>query len=84
MARRDLSALTTDQLRQQVGAMRKVHAVVTGIFLVIILAWVVGGYWRQNVAVFLSTVAMAVAIWAMQFSVRSGLEKELGKRGPTP
>ena len=81
MAARSLSDMPTDELRRQVQAMRKVHTVIIGIFAVIVLVWLVGGYWRQNIPVFISTVAMSVAITAMQIASRGRLQKELARRG---
>jgi hypothetical protein len=81
MAARPLADVPTDELTRQLAAVRKVHLVITGIFAVIVLTWIVGGYWRQSLPVFVSTVAMSVAITAMQFSMRARLEKELARRG---
>lgn len=83
MAARPLTDIPTEELTRQLGALRKVHTVITGIVAVIVLTWIVGGHWRQNLAVFVATVAMSVAITAMQFSARARLEKELARRRAT-
>lgn len=74
------AATTTDELKAKLAAARKIYAVVIAIFGVIILAWIVLGLWRENVPVFISTVAMAVAISALLMASRNKLSSELKKR----
>jgi len=81
MAKTPIADKSTAELTSNLNAAKKVHLVTMIIFGVIILAWVVGGYWRKNVPVFISTVAMALAISAVQIASRSGLVAELKRRG---
>ena len=72
--------LTTDQLRAKLQSIQRVHTTVVGIFVVIILAWLVLGYWKTNVPVFISTVAMSIAISGALLASRFGLHAELEQR----
>lgn len=80
MAKTPLSEQPTEAIRARLSAIRKVHFAIAAIFAVIILAWIVGGYWRQNLPIFLSTVAMAVGVTGMQFAIQGGLVAELRRR----
>ena len=80
MAKTTPADLPTEELRSKVKAITTIQNTVVVIFAVIILAWLVLGYWRTNLPVFISTVAMAVAISATQIATRSGLVAELRKR----
>jgi hypothetical protein len=66
-----------NQLRRQVRALRNIQWAVTGIFLVIITAWLATGSWDANLPAFIGTVAMAVAITAMFSAIRSGPARRL-------
>lgn len=69
-----------DQLKQKLGAIKKVHYAIIGIFMIIILAWLILGYWKDNIPVFISTIAMTVAISGALLASRSGLSSEISKR----
>lgn len=81
MAKQPLTEKSTEQLQSALSAAKKVHLTTATIFAVIILAWVVGGYWRKNIPVFIATIAMALAIYAAQVASRGSLVAELKKRG---
>ena len=72
--------LTTEQLEAKLKSIRVIHMTTVAIFAIIILVWIVLGHWRENLPVFISTVAMAVAISTLQFSSRSCLKSELKRR----
>ncbi len=55
----DLSNLTTDELLQRLKSMRNVQLIVSLIFAVILAAWVILGYWKTNMPVFIITMVMA-------------------------
>jgi cyanate permease len=79
----DLSAVTTPVLEGRLKAALAVQRTVTAIFAVIIAAWLALGYWKSNVPVFISTVAMGVAISAMTSIAPRAVKAEL-KRRNTP
>ncbi len=81
MAKTTTAEKSTEQLTSALNASRKIQLATMIIFAVIILAWVVSGSWRQNIPVFISTVAMAVALYAAQTAARGALVAELKKRG---
>jgi hypothetical protein len=81
MAKTTLADTPTEELHSKLKAINAIQNTVLGIFFVIILAWIVLGYWRTNLPVFISTVAMGIAIAAMQAATRSSLQAELRKRG---
>lgn len=80
MAKQDLSALSLEALESALRQKRTLLRTVAGIFGVIVLAWVVLGYWRENTPVFISTVAIAVAVTASAWASVRGLERELRRR----
>jgi hypothetical protein len=71
---------STDELRRLVRARNVIALVIAGIFGVIILAWVVLGYWRDNLPVFLSTLVLALSTQVMMRATSGGLVKELARR----
>ncbi len=80
MAKTTLADTPTEELCAKLRAIKIVQNTITGIFGLIILAWLVLGYWRTNLPVFFGTVAMALGVSAMQLATRSSLVKELKKR----
>ncbi|MCC7001080.1 MAG: hypothetical protein IT357_02900 [Gemmatimonadaceae bacterium] len=80
MATKDLSAQSTADLESALRKLTALTRTVSIIFGVIVLVWVLGGYWRQNVPVFISTVALSVAITAMQYTSMSAVRAELARR----
>jgi hypothetical protein len=53
---------------------------VAAIFGVIILVWVVGGYWRQSLPIFLSTIVLAIGSTAAVGASQGWLSAELLRR----
>lgn len=80
MAKPSLSERSTEDLQTMLRAAGTLRRTVAIIFGVIILAWIVGGYWKQNVPVFISTIAMGVAVTAAQFASVSSIRTELERR----
>lgn len=75
-----LEGLSTEQLTAKLRTARAIQRTTTGIFAVIILAWIVLGLWRANLPVFISTVAVSLALTVSQAASRRGLEMELQRR----
>lgn len=80
MAKRPLSDYSIEELEGALRSARLIQLTVAAIFSLIILVWIVGGYVTQNTPVFISTVAMAIAIVAVQHASTSALRKELASR----
>ena len=80
MAKTSLADTPTDELRSKLKTIRVIQNTIVGIFGVIILAWIVLGYWKSNLPEFISTVAMGLAVSAMQVATRSSIVAELRKR----
>ena len=74
------AGMTAEQLEAKLSSVRKLHTTVMAVFAVIILAWLVTGYWRGNLALFISTVAGAVTISAALLASRQGLIAEVKRR----
>ncbi len=55
-----LERLSDAELAQKLKSFRALQITVAAIFGLIILAWLVLGYWRTNVPVFVSTVTMGI------------------------
>lgn len=66
-----------EELKARLNMIRSIHLVFTAVFCLIILAWIVFGYWSTNLPVFISTLAMAVAVFVIFVAMRSGLAKSL-------
>jgi len=77
---KDLSQLTNDALHGKLKAAQAIQRTVFGIFGVIILAWIVLGFWRTNTPVFIITVAVAVAAGAAVSAAPRGIRAELARR----
>ncbi len=80
MPRVALKEMTTEELQSKLKDSRTLSRVILGISLLIIALWIVLGYWRSNLPVFISTVVMFVAILTTTFALRQGLIAELRKR----
>ncbi len=74
------SALTDEELQAKLKTFNSIQIATAGIFTVIILVWILLGYWKTNLPVFVTTVALAIVISASQFASTSGLRGELAKR----
>lgn len=75
-----LSEMSVEQLKNKLNTVRKVQMTVGGIFVVIILAWLVLGYWKTNVPVFISTLCVAVGSLTAMTASAAGLSAELKRR----
>ncbi|MDX2030877.1 MAG: hypothetical protein SF339_09430 [Blastocatellia bacterium] len=80
MAKKVSSELSDEQLRAKLKAAKAVQLTIAIIFGIIILAWIVGGYWQKNVPVFISTLAMAISITTLVSLVPRKLANELKQR----
>lgn len=80
MAKKDLSTLTDQELESKLKIVSTIAATTTGIFIVIILVWLLLGYWKSNVPVFISTICVAVVSSSSQYAIRQGIRKEIEKR----
>lgn len=80
MAKRPLSDCSVEELEGALRSARVLQRTVAAIFGLIILVWIVGGYVTHNIPVFISTVATAIAIVAVQHASTSALRKELASR----
>ena len=76
----DLTSLSTDELRAKLKSTQAVQRTVAGIFAVIVLAWIVLGYWRTNTPVFISTIAMGVAAVVATSTAPRAVQAELARR----
>lgn len=74
------SDMTTEELKARLRTVRRVHGVTVAIFAVIILAWIVMGFWSRNLPVFITTVAMALTISTIMIPTRQRLSAELKRR----
>lgn len=83
MAEQSKEPMTVEQLRAKIGAIKKVQAAIMVIFAIIILAWIVLGYWKDSLPVFISTVVMAAATSVMFMATRNTLVAELKAREST-
>ena len=80
----NLSEMSTADLKSKLSSIRKIQLTVAIIFGVIILAWIVLGYWKTNVPVFISTVAVSITSVAAMTVSSSALAAELKKRENPP
>ncbi len=69
-----------EQLQAQLASARTTLAVVIGIFGLIILVWIVMGYWVDNPPAFLITVVIAVALSGILFTRQRSLAARLNRR----
>ena len=76
----DLSQLSTEALQQRMKAMQTINRTAIGIFAIIVLAWIVLGYWRDNTPVFISTVVLAVGIGFITSIAPRNLRAEIERR----
>jgi uncharacterized membrane protein YccF (DUF307 family) len=80
MSNESQPTVSVEELRAKLNAIKKIHGVIIGIFVVILFFWLVLGHWKENVPVFISTVAMTVAITGALVASRSGLAAEVKRR----
>ena len=75
-----LEQCTTDELEARCRSMRGVQYAISGIFALIILAWLVLGEWSENLPMFISTVMMGVALSIIMALTRRPLVAEIRRR----
>ena len=80
MAKVDLSTLSVEQLETALRGRKNLQFVVLGIFGVIVVAWLVLGFWRENLPVFISTVVVALGTSASLHAATQGVRTELQRR----
>jgi len=80
MAEKISPELSDEQLQAKLKAAKAVQLTVAIIFGIIVLAWIVGGYWQKNVPMFISTLAMAISITTLVSLVPRKLANELKQR----
>lgn len=76
----DPTRLTTEQLEAKLTSAVTLQRTVLIIFGVIVLAWIVLGYWRTNIPVFIVTLATSVAVSASMFVTARDLRREIARR----
>lgn len=78
--KKELSEYSTEELHAKLRTVRSIRTTSLVIFGLIIIAWVVLGYWKSNTPVFISTVALAVTILAATSVAPNLVSAELKKR----
>lgn len=76
----DLTSHSIETLRTKLKSAQAIQRTVAGIFAVIVLAWVVLGFWRTNTPVFISTLAMGVFAVAVTSIAPRALKTEIARR----
>ena len=76
----DPTRLTVEQLESKLTSAVALQRTVSIIFGVIVLAWIVLGYWRTNIPVFIVTLTTAVAVSASSFATARNLRREIARR----
>lgn len=72
--------MSTDTLKSQLGRLKKLHTAIMVVFVIIIMLWVILGYWQKNMTFFISTIMLSVVISGSLIASRSGISNELKKR----
>ncbi|MCG9896130.1 MAG: hypothetical protein MH204_11710 [Fimbriimonadaceae bacterium] len=80
MAKTPKNKPTLEQLEALLRAQTAMTYTIGGIFALIVLMWIVLGHWRENVPVFITTLAMAVGLTAIQVSRRGTILAEIRRR----
>lgn len=80
MANENLANLSTAELEQKLRAGRATQRIVLVIFGIIILAWIVLGYWRSNTPVFISTLVVAIGAGIAVGAGPRSITQELQRR----
>lgn len=76
--------MTSEELEAKLAKAKSLQGTVIGVFIFIVLAWLVLGLWRKKIPVFISTVVMSVAATAVVTSARNRLEHERRRRRQSP
>ena len=75
-----LSEMSIAELESKRKTARAIQLTVSVIFAVIVLLWIVLGYWRTNTPVFIVTVVMGVAISMVTSVTPRAVTTELNQR----
>ncbi len=78
--KKELSEYSTEELHAKLRVVRSIRTTSLVIFALIILAWIVLGYWKTNTPVFISTVALAITTLAATSVTPNLVNAELQKR----
>ena len=80
MSKTKIKDLSDQELASKLKAFKSIQITVMAIFAVIILAWILLGYWRTNVPVFISTIALGVGTSGALVANYQSLKSELARR----
>ena len=80
MSKKTISEKSIEELEANLKAINTIAVAIFGIFLVIILGWIIPGYWKENIAPFVATICVALGVTASQLAVRGGIAKEIARR----
>lgn len=75
-----LSEISTEELRSLIRTKNAINSTVGGISAIILLGWMVLGYWEKNSRAFISTIALSLVILAALYTSGIALRKELKNR----
>ncbi|MCA1800877.1 MAG: hypothetical protein LC662_00280 [Rhodothermaceae bacterium] len=80
MKNNSLTSLSNSELMKKYDTLRTIQWVVIGVFTVILLGWVFGGYWADNLAIFIIQVVMAFTIIFLMQIPLNNYRKEIVSR----
>ena len=75
-----LQTLSTEDMEKRILKQHNVIKVTAAIYAVIILLWIILGYWRTNLPIFISTLALGTALLLGLTSTNASYKKELLRR----
>ncbi len=76
----DLSEMDQKELEQKHTSAQNTQRVVAIIFGLIVLAWIILGFWRENVPVFITTLSMATILIVTTRNNTKQLAEEIENR----
>ncbi|MEZ6139129.1 MAG: hypothetical protein R3B84_01030 [Zavarzinella sp.] len=74
---------STEELKSKLQKIRTIQVTILIIFAFIILVWLILGYWRNNIAIFIVTVSSGITTTAALIASTSGITAEIKKREST-
>ncbi|MBK7895422.1 MAG: hypothetical protein WAS33_06435 [Candidatus Promineifilaceae bacterium] len=80
MSQDDLSKLEIAQLESKLKTAQVLQRTVIGIFVVIVLTWIVLGLWQDNLPVFITTVVLGVVTTVPANANLKRLKAEIARR----
>lgn len=81
MNKNNLSELNNEELLKKYNTFRIIQWIVIAIFLSLLIAWVVFGYWNDNLEAFIIQIVIAVGITLIYQVVLNRYKVEIIKRG---